>query len=99
MGIYSLNKISDASGIAYMNAKTSINAGAIAHELGHNFGRKHINCGNPDDPDIQYPYPGNSMGSLGVDIDLKTLLQPNEHPDLMGYCADAHISDYTYEAV
>jgi hypothetical protein len=31
----------------------------LAHELGHNYGRRHIDCppGDPDDPDPSYPYP------------------------------------------
>jgi hypothetical protein len=31
----------------------------LAHELGHNYGRRHVDCpaGDPDDPDPSYPYP------------------------------------------
>ncbi|MFN8482327.1 MAG: IPT/TIG domain-containing protein [Anaerolineae bacterium] len=34
-------------------------APTLAHELGHDYGRKHVNCpvGGPDDTDPTYPYP------------------------------------------
>ena len=30
--------------------------GTLAHELSHNYGRQHVNCGGPANPDPNYPY-------------------------------------------
>src|SRR5690606_15666517 len=38
---------------------------AFVHELGHNQGRPHSPCGNPDGPDMNYPHPGSSIGAWG----------------------------------
>jgi Big-like domain-containing protein len=78
----------------------------LAHELGHNMGRKHTPCGNPLDPDLNYPYPGGSDGESGADLYTWSIngTFPAEKPgattfDLMGYCAPRWISDFTYEAL
>jgi hypothetical protein len=70
-----------------------------AHELGHTWDRRHAPCGNPADTvDIEFPNPGGSIGSYGFDVRGRILKQP-ETPDIMGYCADPWISDYTYRGV
>ena len=69
-----------------------------AHELGHTWERLHAPCGNPAGPDPQFPNPGGSIGSYGFDVPNQILKQP-ETPDLMGYCGDPWISDYTYRGV
>ena len=69
-----------------------------AHELGHTWDRLHAPCGNPEDVDGQYPYPNATIGVFGFDVEAQELKQPDT-PDLMGYCADPWISDYTYRGV
>ncbi len=69
-----------------------------AHELGHTWNRLHAPCGNPEDVDDQYPYPNGTTGRYGIDVFAQVLKQPDT-PDLMGYCADPWISDYTYRGV
>jgi hypothetical protein len=78
----------------------------LAHELGHNMGRKHTPCGNPLDPDLTYPYAGGSDGESGEDLYTWSLngTFPTEKPgattfDLMSYCAPRWISDFTYETL
>ncbi|MGQ0701667.1 MAG: Ig-like domain-containing protein [Gemmatimonadales bacterium] len=75
----------------------------VAHELGHNMGRRHAPCGGAAFPDPGYPYPGGVTGLLG--FDLYTWSQnpsgfPVSYPatsgDLMSYCTPPWISDYTY---
>jgi hypothetical protein len=70
-----------------------------AHELGHTWDRRHAPCGNPADTvDFEFPNPGGSIGSYGFDVRDRILKQP-ETPDIMGYCGDPWISDYTYRGV
>jgi Leucine-rich repeat (LRR) protein len=71
----------------------------LAHELGHNFGRNHVDCGTPDNPDRNYPYAANSTGSVGLSPDLSTLRLPEQYKDVMSYCSPKHVSDYNVEAV
>jgi Leucine-rich repeat (LRR) protein len=71
----------------------------LAHELGHNFGRNHVDCGKPDNPDRNYPYAGNSTGSVGLAPDFTALRSPDEYKDVMSYCSPKHVSDYNVEAV
>jgi len=71
----------------------------LAHELGHNFGRQHVNCGNPSGPDPDYPYAPSSVGSVGLSLDLKKWYSPAEYHDVMSYCSPQHVSDYNVAAV
>jgi hypothetical protein len=70
----------------------------FAHELGHNFGRRHAPACNPGNPDPNYPYPGGVAGVHGLHHTRDAITLPSE-PDLMGYCRPHWVSDYTYEAV
>jgi hypothetical protein len=69
-----------------------------AHELGHTWGRDHSPCGNPAQQDSKFPYSGGTIGRFGFDVQDRILKQP-ETPDIMGYCGDPWISDYTYQGV
>ena len=70
-----------------------------AHEWGHNFGRLHVGCGDPSNPDPNYPYPNGSIGVYGYDLVSQELKPPTEYRDLMSYCSPEWISDYTYRHV
>ncbi len=71
----------------------------LAHELGHNWGRMHSPCGNPADPDPQYPYPSGNIGVYGYNVATHTLYQPTMAYDIMSYCTPVWVSDYTYTGV
>ena len=73
-------------------------SGVAAHELGHNFGRSHAPCGGPGSPDPNYPYAGGVTGQWGYDLVSGVLKAPTS-TDLMGYCGNNWISDYTYAGV
>jgi len=81
-------------------------AGVMAQELAHNFGRKHVNCpsGTPD-TDGSYPYPPCQIAPTGQDsyygFDSKTLtpIAPNAAKDYMSYSGPAWTSDYTWRAI
>ena len=73
-------------------------ARVMAHELGHNFDRLHTPCGRPAGVDPNYPYAGGLTGVYGYDLQDDVIKSPLL-PDIMGYCANPWISDYTYDGV
>lgn len=78
----------------------------LAHELGHNMGRRHAPCGGALDTDPGYPYPGAVIGVVGWDVwafsrglsSTPALKSPTGNTDIMSYCYD-WISDYTYQGI
>ncbi len=73
-------------------------ASVAAHEWGHNWNRKHAPCGGAGNPDASYPYTGGEIGVYGFDIQAGVLKPASSH-DIMGYCNNEWISDYTYRGV
>lgn len=69
-----------------------------AHELGHTFGRFHSPCGGAGGVDPHYPYENAAIGVIGYDTRVDTLI-PRTAADVMSYCLDMWVSDYTYEGV
>lgn len=71
----------------------------IAHELGHNFGRRHAPCGGAPDTDPAFPTPDASVGTYGVDIFNGQVTTPT-YKDIMSYCPpNMTASEYTYRHV
>jgi hypothetical protein len=104
-GVVNPNYSSGVAGMGYVGAPSAIgwdkptSAGAVAaHEWGHTWGRKHAPCGKPSDPDPNFPYGGGVIGVYGYDQAAKAVKPPTDH-DLMGYCNNDWISDYTYTNV
>lgn len=73
-------------------------ATVAAHELAHNWARRHAPCGGPTGIDPNYPEPDGSTGGYGYDLGSGTL-EPPSSGDIMGYCDPKWISDYTYSGV
>ncbi|MDF1563184.1 MAG: M66 family metalloprotease [Deltaproteobacteria bacterium] len=73
-------------------------AWTLVHELGHMHGRFHAPCG-VDSWDADYPHAGGTLGVWGYDRRRDVFLDPALYADMMGYCDDQWISDYTYEAL
>ncbi len=80
----------------------------LAHELGHNYGRQHINCGSPANTDASYPYNPCMLDSrsltaastyFGFEPSLQQVILPNQAQDYMSYGAPYWTSDYTYRAL
>jgi len=104
-GVVNPNYGSGVAGMGYVGVPSAIgwdkpsSAGAVAaHEWGHTWGRKHAPCGGASDPDDNFPYGGGVIGVYGYDQAAKVVKLPTGH-DLMGYCNNEWISDYTYTNV
>ena len=78
---------------------TDLRAQTAAHEWGHNFNRKHVDCGTPANVDASYPYATSVIGANGYDVFKGTFFTQSTKSDIMGYCANQWISDYTYKGV
>jgi hypothetical protein len=83
-------------GLGFTGAES---AGTMAHELGHAHGREHAPCGGAGGPDRQFPYRGGTIGTWGYNIITKQYISPSIGTDMMGYCDEAWVSDYTYSAL
>lgn len=73
------------------------------HEVGHAHGRNHVDCVPPgntiDGVDTAYPHDPKTIGVLSYDIATDQVKLPAEWSDIMGYCRNQWISDYTYNAI
>ena len=71
-----------------------VDAGSIAHELGHNFSLDHAPCGTVGDPG--FPTGDGSIGSWGYDFRDGGSVVPPNRKDVMSYCGPIWISDYHF---
>lgn len=71
----------------------------VAHEFGHNFGRRHAPCrvaGN----DPSYPYDNARLGEPAYSVQTDELVSADGNArDIMSYCTPAWASDYTFDGV
>ena len=70
----------------------------MAHEVGHNLGRKHAPCiaNPPANVDSNYPNAEGLLDTYGLDPDTLILYGVARNYDLMSYCRPYWISSYTY---
>ncbi len=73
--------------------------GTAVHEIGHAHGRAHAPCGNPGSTDPNFPYTNGGIGTWGYNIIDGTFIRPTLGKDMMGYCPNDWVSDYTYSAL
>jgi len=74
-------------------------AETMAHEIAHNHSRNHAPCGNGlQGVDGNFPYDGGAIGVYGYDTRTQRLIAP-DRTDLMGYCNNKWLSDYTYDGL
>jgi hypothetical protein len=72
----------------------------VAHEIGHDWGRRHAPCGGAGGADPSYPYSLGLIGAYGLDLATMELMTPSGNTDIMGYCnVKFWISDYTYTGI
>jgi hypothetical protein len=104
-GVVNPSYSSGIAGVGYIGAPAAIGwdklpsaSSVAAHEWGHNWNREHAPCGGATDPDDAFPYPRGEIGVVGYDL-VGQKLKPADSHDLMGYCGNEWISDYTYKGV
>jgi hypothetical protein len=102
-GVIKVGYNAGIAGVAYVPGRTALGwddggsaAEVAAHEWGHNFGRHHAPCGTSGD--AQYPYSGGIIGHLGWVPGTGTIVS-NTATDIMGYCDNPWVSDYTWNGV
>jgi hypothetical protein len=87
-------------GIAFTGSQAPA---TMAHEIGHNHGRNHAPCvpngGSISGVDGDFPHDGGNIGVWGYDSRSKMLVDPSGITDIMGYCNNKWISDYTYDGL
>jgi hypothetical protein len=90
-------------GLGYIGGTSSIGlvdqTDVAAHEIGHNVGLPHVDCGGPAGTDPNYPYTGALIGNVGVDVYQQKLVSASEYKDLMSYCWPKWLSDYNYQKI
>lgn len=73
-----------------------------AEEIGHALERQHAPCGDPPNPDPDYPtyhaLPSGSIGEVGIN-NLGQVQDPAWTYDFISYCVPKWVSPYTYEAL
>ncbi len=79
-------------------------AGTQCQELGHNYGRFHIDCGSPPNIDSAYPYDGCSLSNstadyLGFNPFTRRLVDPTVGRDFMTYAGPRWTSDFTWKGI
>jgi len=100
-----LSTVVDSPNTAFLRASVGVGfpgedaANTAAHEVGHAHGREHAPCGGAQGIDPDFPYTGGSIGVWGYNILEKTLLSPTKGKDMMGYCPNEWVSDYTFKAL
>lgn len=87
-----------AIGISYADSMQAadMSAATMAHEVGHNHGREHSPCGGAAYPG-PFPHEGALIGWWGFRYP-DQLKAPDQHTDIMGYCENQWVSDFTYQA-
>ncbi len=100
-----LSTVVDSPQTSFLRASVGVgfpgmdSAKTAAHEVGHAHGRNHAPCGGAQGTDPNFPYSGGTIGVWGYNILDKTFLSPAKGRDMMGYCPNEWVSDYTFAAL
>lgn len=80
------------SDLAYIDG----NVDTVSHEVGHNLGLRHTDCGGPDSPDPAFPYTEGFIGAQGYSVTQGAIRSTDEYKDLMSYCRPRWVSDWLW---
>lgn len=86
-------------GLGYIGFPVSIGLSqddTFAHEVGHNMSLRHAPCGGAGGPDPNFPYRDGGTGVWGYEPVYGSIVDPDQHWDLMGYCNPDWVSDYSF---
>jgi hypothetical protein len=91
----------DASQRASVGTGYAGQEATMPHEIGHAHGRAHADCGDldPITVDPAFPYANARIGVWGYDLTKKEFIGPDVGSDMMAYCDNVWISDYTFTAL
>lgn len=104
LGLAGLGFVSGKAAVGFDYVRNStLSLETMVHEVGHNLSLRHAPCGNPANPDPQYPYANAALGSgtrfiWGYNSLRNSFIDAtssDEH-DIMSYCNGAWFSDYSY---
>lgn len=79
--------------------KSGSAGGIVAHEFGHNLGRRHSPGCGASNPDAGYPHASGRIGHWGLHVPSLSLRSPSTYHDFMTYCGPEWISDYVFEEI
>ena len=80
----------------------------LAHELGHNFGQRHIDCGSPANPDPNYPWSPCQIGPASNNLTASIfgwdplsggIIDGTTVGDLLSYNASRWLSRYSFDLI
>ena len=86
-------------GLGYIGFPVSIGLNlddVFAHEVGHNLNLFHAPCGGPAGTDPDFPYRDGGTGAWGYEPVFGSIVDPDQHKDVMSYCDPSWISDYSF---
>ncbi len=92
-------------GGGFPNPNQPVGGRILAHEMCHNYGREHVDCGGPEDPDPSYPFDPCTLGSSdptafwGLDLLSRRVINPTNTGDLMSYAGNRWPSSWTWQAI
>lgn len=105
MGVVNVSYGGGVAGYAYVPGKagvvwdkSSTAPRVTAHELGHNFSRRHVAACGSGNTDTNYPYASGQISMWGWNSTSNALVSTST-TDIMGYCGTQWISDYTWTNV
>lgn len=83
-------------GMGYSGERTAL---TMAHEVGHNHDRGHAPCGGAGNTDPDFPSSTGGIVTWGFDIVERTLVDPEQTADFMGYCDPQFVGAYQFAAL
>ena len=74
-------------------------ASVLVHEIGHQQGRRHIDCGDPENIEPDYPNSTGDIDVFGWDIFTDDAIVAADEKDYMSYCRPRWVSLYGWNQV